>query len=172
MYTAAPGALATIAIGAATPPRLARAAAAAHSRPARPLPAGSAHSRPAHSRPSRAGPLPAGPRCSGRRVRRGDAGRGAGLGRGPTQVYLERRSQRPRGFLFLTAHTSFINRNKFRLIDSPSLVSARGFEETCAAPPARSSGLGSSIRFKETKSSKWRGRALSPPPPPLPRRAA
>ena len=38
----------------------------------------------AHSRPARLVP-----RCRGRRVRRGDAGRGAGLGRGPTQ--------RPRG---------------------------------------------------------------------------
>ena len=90
-------------------------------------------------------------------------GQGWGAGRrNGRAVYLERRSQRPRGFLFLTVHSSFINRNKFRLIDSPSLVSARGFEETCAAPPARSRGLGSSIRFKETNSSKRRGR--DPPP--------
>ena len=44
----------------------------------------------------------------------------------PPHVYLERRSQRLRRVLVLTAHTSFINRNKFSLIDSPSLVSGAG----------------------------------------------
>ena len=109
MYTAAPGALAAIAIGAAPPPRLARVAGAAHSLARSAARAG----RSAWS--------------LGAAVDGSGAGQGWGAGRrNGRAVYLERRSQRPRGFLFLTAHTSFINRNKFRLIDSPSLVSGAG----------------------------------------------
>jgi hypothetical protein len=104
-YTAPPGAPrpAAIAIGAAPPPRLARAAAVAHS---------TARSAAARRRTCR--PVRLVPRCRGRRVRTRGAGQGWGAGRcNGRAVYLE---QRPRGCLFLTAHTSFINRNEARLM--------------------------------------------------------